>query len=177
MEDRQWMYTGRRSKRDFDDERKDKTNDYLEFAWANSRGHLLVWCPYTKCDNRRVSKEDMGRHLLYNGFTKDYTMWIYQGDAHRMREEVVRPRLEACDDDAGVVDLLEDAHQALFNDTRDQEAMEEAKLFYKMMDSAKIPLHGNTTVSQLEAIGRLLGVKFELNISQACFNRLHERGI
>jgi hypothetical protein len=36
-----------------------------------------------------------------------------------MREEVVRPCLEACDDDAGVVDMLEDAHQALFNDTRD----------------------------------------------------------
>jgi hypothetical protein len=36
-----------------------------------------------------------------------------------MREEVVRPRLEVCDDDAGVVDMLEDAHQALFNDTRD----------------------------------------------------------
>jgi hypothetical protein len=47
--------------------------------------------------------------------------------------------------------MLEDAHQALFNDTRDQEAMEEeAKLFYKMMDSAKIPLHDNTTVSQLD---------------------------
>jgi hypothetical protein len=90
-----------------------------------------------------------------------------------MREEVVRPRLEACDDDAGVVDMLEDAHQALFNDSRDQEAMEEeAKLFYKMMDSAKIPLHDNTTVSQLDAIGRLLGVKSELNISRASFNRL-----
>jgi hypothetical protein len=55
------MYTGRRSKRDFDDEWKVKTNDFLEFAWANSRGQFLVWCPCTKCDNkRRVSKEDMG---------------------------------------------------------------------------------------------------------------------
>jgi hypothetical protein len=90
-----------------------------------------------------------------------------------MREEVLRPRLEACDDDAGVVDMLEDAHQALFNDTCDQEAMEEeAKLFYKMMDSAKIPLHENTTITQLDAIGRLLGVKSKLNISRAGFNRL-----
>jgi hypothetical protein len=89
---------------------------------------------------------------MYNGFTKDYTVWIYHGHAHRMREEVVRPRLKACDDDARVVDMLEDAHQALFNDTRDREVMEEeAKLFYKMMDSAKIPLHDNTTVSQLDA--------------------------
>jgi hypothetical protein len=68
--------------------------------------------------------------------------------------------------------MLEYAHQALFNDTRDQEVEEEAKLFYKMMDSAKIPLHDNTTVSQLDAIGRLLGVKSELNISRAGFNRL-----
>jgi hypothetical protein len=168
------MYTDWRSKRDFDDEWMVKTNDFLEFSWANSGGHLLVWCPCTKCDNkRRVSKDDMGRHLLYNGFTKDYTMWIYLGEAHRTREEVVRPRLEACDDDAGVVDMLEDAHEALFNDTCDQEAMEEeAKLFYKMMDSTKIPLHDNTTVSQLDAIGRLLGVKSELNISRAGFNRL-----
>jgi hypothetical protein len=35
---------------------------------------------------------------------------------------------------------------------------EEAKLFFNMMDSAKIHLHDNTTVSQLDAIGRLLGV-------------------
>jgi hypothetical protein len=88
-----------------------------------------------------------------------------------MREEVVRPCLEACDDDAGVVDVLEDVHQALFNDTYDQEAMEEAKLFNKMMDSAKIPLHDNT-VLQLDAIGRLLGVKSKLNISRVGFNRL-----
>jgi hypothetical protein len=45
MEDRQWWYTGRRSKRDFDDEWMVKTNDFLEFAWANSRGHLLVCVP------------------------------------------------------------------------------------------------------------------------------------
>jgi hypothetical protein len=148
---------------------------FLEFAWANSRDHLLVWSPCTKCDNkRRFSKEDMGRHLLYNRFTTDYTVWIYHGEAHRMREEEVRPCLEACDDDEGVVDMLEDAHQALFNDTRDQEVMEEeeAKLFYKMMDSTKIPLHDNNIVSQLDAIGRLLGVKSELNISREGFNRL-----
>jgi hypothetical protein len=73
----------------------------------------------------------------------------------------------------GVVDMLEDAHQALFNDTRDQEAMEEEpKLFYKMMDSTKIPLHINTTVSQLDTIGRILAVKSELNISRAGYNRL-----
>jgi hypothetical protein len=139
----------------------------LEFAWANSHGHLLVWCPCTKCDNkRRVSKEDMGRHLLYNRFTKEYIVWIYHGEAHRMREEEVRPRLEVCDDDVGVVDMLKDAHQALFNDTGDQEAMEEeAKFFYKMIESTKIPLHDNTTVSQLDAIVWLLGVKSELNIS------------
>jgi hypothetical protein len=59
------MHIGRKSKRDFDDEWKDNTNDFLEFAWANSRGHFLVWCPCTKCDNkRRVSKEDLPKTIV-----------------------------------------------------------------------------------------------------------------
>ena len=161
------MYTGRRSKRDFSDDWMDKTNAFLEFAWGNASGFLLLWCPCKKCDNRRrVSKEVMGKHLLDNGFTKDYTVWVCHGEGQRMREEVVRPRLEACDGDARVVDMLDDTHQALFNDACEKEAMDkEAKLFYEMMDSAKKPLHDHTTVSQLDGIGRLLGLKSELNMS------------
>ena len=52
----------------------------------------------------------MGKHLLKNGFTPDYIWWVHHGEAHRMREEVVRPRVEAYDADAGVADMLDDAH-------------------------------------------------------------------
>jgi hypothetical protein len=52
----------------------------------------------------------MGKHLVKNGYMLGYTWWIYHGEAHRTREEVVRPRVEAFDDDAGVPDLLDDVH-------------------------------------------------------------------
>ena len=50
----------------------------------------------------------MGEHLWKNGFTADYTRWVYHGEANCMREEVVRPRVEDYDADAGVADMLND---------------------------------------------------------------------
>jgi hypothetical protein len=56
----------------------------------------------------------MGRHLVFNGYTPGYHQWIYHGEADHIRAEVVRPRLMDFDDDVGVADMLDDAHQAHF---------------------------------------------------------------
>lgn len=50
----------------------------------------------------------MGEHICKNGFTIDYTCWIYHGEAHHMREEVVRQCVEDFDADVRVVDMLND---------------------------------------------------------------------
>ena len=39
----------------------------------------------------------MGEHLVNYGFTPDYTQWIFHGEAHRTRDEVVRQRIDECD--------------------------------------------------------------------------------
>jgi hypothetical protein len=44
------------------------------------------------------------------------------------------------------------------------------KVFYDMMSSAQKPLHDQTTVSQLDAIGRLMGFKSECNMSREHFD-------
>ena len=97
MDDRQWMYMGRRSQSDYTNEWMNKTNAFLNSAFGKAaKGHCLVLCPCSKCGNRRrVNKVEMGKHLVKNGFTLDYTRWVHHGEAHRMREEVVRPRVEA----------------------------------------------------------------------------------
>ena len=116
---------------------------------------------------------DMGKHLVKNGYMPGYTRWIYHGEAHRTREEVVRPRVEAFDDDAGVPDLLDDVHQALGVDEREKEEMEAAtKAFYEMMNSAQKPLYDRSSVSELDAIGRLMALKSELNISRDGFDKM-----
>jgi hypothetical protein len=96
MDDREWMYTGHLSQSDFTTEWMMKTNDFLELAFGESaKGAFLVLCPCKRCANRkRKNKVDMGKHLLNNGFTPNYTRWVHHGEAHRLREEVVRPRVE-----------------------------------------------------------------------------------
>jgi hypothetical protein len=56
----------------------------------------------------------MVEHIWNNGFTPDYTRWIFRGEAHHMREDVVRQRVEDYDTDAGVVDMLNDYPEVYF---------------------------------------------------------------
>ena len=46
----------------------------------------------------------MGEHLVKYGFTPDYTWWIFHGEAHRMRDEVVRQCIDECDAAGGIGD-------------------------------------------------------------------------
>ena len=47
-----------------------------------------------------------------------------------------------------------------------------AQAFYDMMDSAQKPLHDRSMVSQLDAIGHLMGLKSELNLSREGFDKM-----
>jgi hypothetical protein len=175
MDDREWMYTGHSSQSDFTTEWIMKTNDFLELAFGESaKGAFLVLCPCKRCANRkRKNKVDMGKHLLKNGLTPDYTRWVHHDEAHRLREEVVRPRVKDFDPAAGVAYILDDFHEAQYTKGRTEEEMEEtAKAFYDMMSSAQKPLHDQTTVSQLDAIGRLMGLKSKCSMSREHFDSM-----
>jgi hypothetical protein len=84
---------------------------------------------------------------------------------------VVRPHVEDFDASAGVADMLDDFHEGQYAKGRTEEEMEAiAKAFYDMMSSAQKPLHDRTTVSQLDAIGRLMGFKSECSMSREHFD-------
>jgi hypothetical protein len=85
----------------------------------------------------------MLEHIWKNGFTSDYTRWIFHGEAHRTREEVVRQRVEDYDADAGVADMLNDYHEAQFTGgcTEDEPELT-ARASYDMFNVAQKPLHG-----------------------------------
>ena len=62
-----------------------------------------------------------------------------------MRDEVVRWRIEDLDSDAGVADMLDDFHEANFDQGwREDEPEPSAKQFYDMLGAAQQPLHGRT---------------------------------
>ena len=63
----------------------------------------------------------MGGHLVNYGFTPDYTQWIFHGEAHRMRDEVVRQRIDECDVAGGIGDMLDDYEDAHFGEGPQEE--------------------------------------------------------
>jgi hypothetical protein len=146
MEDREWMYTGRVGRNDVTSKWIRKTDAFVERAFSKAaKGASLVPCPCNKCVNRkRKSKKAMVEHILKNGFTPDYTRWIFYGEVHHTREEVVRQCVQYYDVDAGVVDMLNDYHEAQFTGGRGTEDEPEptVKAFYDMFDVAQKPFHG-----------------------------------
>jgi hypothetical protein len=175
MEDREWMHSGWLSRGQVTDEWIDKTDAFLEMVFGEAaKGADRMFCPCSKCENRkRQTKKVMGEHLWKNGFTTDYSRWIYHGEADRIREEVVRQRVEDYDADAGVADMLDDFHGAQFAEGRTEEEPEaSAKAFYKMLDAAQKPLHAHTTVSQLDAIGRVMALKSQYSWSREGFDAM-----
>jgi hypothetical protein len=89
MEDRAWMYIGRPSQVGMTSEWIRKTDAFLEMAFGEAtKGASMILCPCSKCANRkRQNKKNMGEHLCKNGFTADYTRWIYHGEAN-LRERM-----------------------------------------------------------------------------------------
>jgi hypothetical protein len=115
----------------------------------------------------------MVEHIWKNGFTSGYNRWIFHGEAHRTREEVLKQRVEHYDVDAGVADMLNDYHEAQYAvGCTDDEPEPTAKAFYDMFDATQKPLHGQTKVSQLDAIGRVMAFKSQYNMSRDAFDGL-----
>jgi len=103
----------------------EKTNEFLEGAWAQAEGSRFMWCPCKSCGNqKRKTKKVMGEHLVNYGFTPDYTRWIFHGEAHRMRDEVVRQRIDECDAAGGIGDMLDDYEEAHFGEGPQEEEPE-----------------------------------------------------
>jgi hypothetical protein len=115
----------------------------------------------------------MVEHIWKNGFTSGYTRWIFHGEAHRTRGEVLRQRVEHYDADAWVADMLNDYHEAQYaRGYTDDEPEPTAKAFYDMFDATQKPLHGQTMVSQLDVIGRVMAFKLQYNMSRDAFDGL-----
>ena len=70
----------------------------------------------------------------------------------------MRQRIEDYDTDAGVLDMLNDYHEAHFDEGRREEEPEPTtKAYYDMLSAAQ-PLHEHAKVSQLDANGRKVSI-------------------
>jgi len=178
MDDREWMYTGHSGYGEWTEEWISKTNGFLETAFGRTGGRDKVWCPCNNCENKmEQTKMQMGKHLGRFGFMPGYKWWICHGEA-RMRDEAVRQCIVDLNADGGVGDMLDDFHEAHFGEgcMEEEEDEEEpeatAKAYYDMLSAAQQPLHGQTMVSQLDAIGRVMAFKSQYHLSHDAFDTM-----
>jgi hypothetical protein len=75
------MYEGRTSQWDFTDEWGDKTEQFMDNAFAIPARPAKVLCPCMKCRNmKQMTKDEISKNLLKFGFTPNYDHWICHGE-------------------------------------------------------------------------------------------------
>lgn len=173
--DRNWMYKGHRNRGEVTAEWILKTTEFLDMAFSRDTRCADVLCPCNYCNNTRPQTRDvMMKHLCKYGFRPEYTVWVYHGETHPTREEVV---CESTEDEDRVVDInrmddmVDDIRDAYVS-VEEEDPEPTAQAFFEMLSAATKPLHEHTQVSQLDATTRLLAVKSQYAISIAGFDAL-----
>ena len=83
----------------------------------------------------------------------------------------MKQRIKDHDADVGVGDMLDDFHEAHFDEGRREEEPEAtAKAYYDMLSAAQQPLHGHTKVSKLDDIACLMAMKSQYTQSRDAFD-------
>jgi hypothetical protein len=69
--------------------------------------------------------------------------------------------------------MLNDYHEAQIIEGFTKDELEvTTKAFYYMFDATQKPLHGQTNVSELDCIGRIMALKLQYSLSQDAFDGL-----
>jgi hypothetical protein len=81
-EDRRWIYDGWKKNWAHTDEWWEKTDDFIERAFSLVTT-TKIRCPCIKCQNARCfDNVILTKHLVKNGFTAYYEMWMFHGDKY-----------------------------------------------------------------------------------------------
>ncbi|KAK1644494.1 hypothetical protein QYE76_062299, partial [Lolium multiflorum] len=166
------------------DEWGEKTEQFVDRAFAIPSRPISVWCPCSKCANRKAQdKETMSMHLIKFGFTSSYRIWTYHGEKakKRARKEVqqIQPRgkydtgFDRCLENLANVPESSHVEVETPQDAETSEDPEEnTKEYYEALFASQKPLHENTEVTQLDAIARLMALKCHRNLCRDGFDEL-----
>jgi hypothetical protein len=86
----------------------------------------------------------MVAHLCKFGFRLDYTMWVYHGEEHPTRSEVLRQRTDNHEfDNDRINDMVDDFRDAHIPPI-EEEPEPSAHAFFEMLSAVSQPLHEHT---------------------------------
>jgi hypothetical protein len=109
------------------------------------------------------------KHLVKNGFTADYEMWVFHGEKY-----TAVAAEESVNDWTGVdrMDEMLKAIQPEFDLDTEDPPMSEVEEFFRLLKASEELLHGHTKVTVLAFVTRLMAIKSKYFFSNNCYNEL-----
>ena len=168
-EDRSWMYNERKGSL-FSRAWKHGLDSFLDHAFSLPETAVdgKSKCPCTKCDcHHKRKRDEIERHLCRNGFHLGYERWTNHGEPdvpHSAHYDSVHisDRMD---------EMLLDAIGAE-GAKPGEEPTKAAKELYELLEEADKPLHERTCQSRLSIVARLMTIKSQYNLSEACYNEI-----
>jgi hypothetical protein len=123
-----------------------------------------------KCQNVRCfDKVILPKHLVQNGFTVDYEMWVFHG------KKYTAVAAEESTNDRASVDRMDEMLEAIrreFDLDTEDSPTPEVEEFFTLMKASEEPLHEHTKVTVLTFVTRLMAIKSKFFFSNNCYNEL-----
>jgi hypothetical protein len=163
------MYDGWKRNRAHTDEWWKKTSDFIERAFSLATTEKIR-CPCVKCQNVRCfDKVILTKHLVQNGFTADYEIWVFHG------EKYTAVTAEGSVNDRTGADRMDEMVEAIrpeFDLNSEDPPTPEVEEFFRLLKASEGPLHEYMKVIVLAFVTRLMAIKSKFFFSNNCYNEL-----
>ncbi|XP_012841495.1 PREDICTED: uncharacterized protein LOC105961778 [Erythranthe guttata] len=167
--------------------------EFISFALSQDTfvSNGKIRCPCSRCDNLGfLGIEDVKTHLYKYGFIHDYYQWVSHGEEYVYFEALTSTPIENEQENEQSVQTPPNPYRTMVLEasglnqnfefdrddlTRDDEEVPNsvAEKFYELLKATEEPLYeGCKSHTPLSVMARLLNIKSEFNMSQACFNRI-----
>jgi hypothetical protein len=151
------------------DEWWEKASDFIEHGFSLTTIEKIR-CPCVKYQNTRYfDKVILIKHLVQNGFTADYEMWVF----HCEKYTTIAAE-ESANDRAGIdkMNKMLEAIQLEFDMDTEDPHTPEVKAFFRLLKASEESLHAYTKVTVLAFVTRLMVIKFKFFFSNNYYNEL-----
>lgn len=169
-EDRGWMYSEKKG-RSISTAWRQGLEKFLDHAFSLPEVTVdgKSYCPCSKCVCcHKHTREEMTLHLCRYGFQLGYERWTSHGEPEILEEDEAEQHIGPVDQ---MNEMLTDAIAAHDVNPSEEPTPTAAEL-YRLLEEVDTPVHENTRQTRLSIVARLMSIKTQNNMSEACDNEI-----
>lgn len=149
---------------------------FMKFAAENGVDPGWTTCPCANCGNlRKLSVDEVKRHLFLNGIDKSYKRWIWHGEepSSTVTSEIRERHFSSSSEPAPANDEYDDHFSEMFDAAAPEEDyVDQPDAFVDQAKDAECPLYEGSKISKMSFLIRLYNLKARNGWSDTGFDQL-----